>query len=93
MYEYRYMCVFMYSFICLRMSVCIYICKHHLYLYLGGVFLPTTRGYHTANIVTLNNHFSLLVWGGLHRRGPTTKMEIFDLQTNTWRPESAQVHD
>jgi hypothetical protein len=42
-------------------------------------------GYHTANIVTLNGNHSLLVWGGLHHRGPTTKLEVFDLETNVWR--------
>ena len=41
--------------------------------------------YHTANIVSLAGHHSLLVWGGLHNRAPTTKLEIFDLETNVWR--------
>ena len=47
--------------------------------------LPPHTGYHTANIVTLAGHHSLLVWGGLHNRAPTTKLEIFDLETNVWR--------
>ena len=42
-------------------------------------------GYHTANIVTLNGRHSLVVWGGLHHRAPTTRLEVFDLENNIWR--------
>ena len=42
-------------------------------------------GYHTANIVTLNQAHCLLVWGGLHNRAATTKLEIFNLKENIWR--------
>lgn len=55
-----------------------------------SLIVPSTRGYHSANIVNLNlagdptPHPCLLVYGGLHRRGPTTKLEAYDLVTQRW---------
>ena len=41
-------------------------------------------GYHTTNVVTMNKKHMLLVWGGLHNRAATTKLELFDIDENIW---------
>jgi hypothetical protein len=41
-------------------------------------------------MVVLDGRLSMLVWGGLHRRAPTTKLEIYDVATGTWRPGTAE---
>ena len=41
--------------------------------------VPTSRGYHTAVVVQLDGRDQLLVWGGLHARRPTGRLELLDL--------------
>lgn len=36
-------------------------------------------------VVQLGGRDSLLVWGGLHHRAPTTRLELCDLTSHTWR--------
>ena len=48
-------------------------------------YIPTTRGYHSAVIIKINGHESMLVWGGLHEHNPISILEIYDFVTQTWR--------
>jgi len=41
-------------------------------------------------VVQLGGRDSLLVWGGLHHRAPTTRLELCDLTSHTWREVVAQ---
>lgn len=41
-------------------------------------------------VVRLDGRDSLLVWGGLHHRAPTTHLELCDLSSHTWRDGVAQ---
>lgn len=51
--------------------------------------LPTNRGYHTAVVVHLDGRDQLLVWGGLHARRPTGRLELLDL-THTMESDDEQ---
>ena len=60
--------------------------KHMLLLitFLPLIIVSYISGYHTTNVVTMNNKHMLLVWGGLHNRAATTKLELFDIDENIW---------
>jgi len=47
--------------------------------------VPISRGYHTAVIVQLDGQDQLLVWGGLHARRPTGRLELLNLTHNIER--------
>ena len=51
--------------------------------------VPTNRGYHTAVVVHLDGRDQLLVWGGLHARRPTGRLELLDL-THTLEKDHEQ---
>ncbi|KAJ1412807.1 hypothetical protein B484DRAFT_455238 [Ochromonadaceae sp. CCMP2298] len=51
----------------------------------AGALKPWTRGYHSASTITLDGRDCMIVWGGLHGRKPTARMEILDLDTLAWR--------
>ena len=53
-------------------------------------FVPSTRGYHSANILRLGGRESMIVFGGLHNRGPCTKLEVYDIEANSWRQGDAR---
>lgn len=42
-------------------------------------------GYHTCNLVTLSNNKSLIFFGGLTKTGPTSCLEILDLNSGLWQ--------
>ena len=48
-------------------------------------YIPTTRGYHSAVIMNINGHTSMLIWGGLSHHKPISVLEIYDFVTQTWR--------
>lgn len=54
-----------------------------------AVIPPSTRGYHTANVVNVGGRQCMLVFGGLHQRGPTNSLQVYDIDSNTWRAAAA----
>ena len=49
-----------------------------------GQYRPITRGYHAAVVAKVRGRDAMLVWGGLHDQAPTTHLESYDFETDTW---------
>ena len=64
--------------------LCFYFLHLFSFFFYISLFQSPSTGYHTANIVTFNQAHSLLVWGGLHNRAATTRLEIFNLKEKSW---------
>lgn len=47
------------------------------------------RAYHSAVVVKVDHRDVMLVWGGLHGRAPTQRLELMDIQSLTWTAGNA----